>query len=73
MKNSPEWVPGDYGMYLYLEYNEDFVLEMKRKVPDTERRWDKVKEAWWISDAFIDDVNNMIFFYFNIDAKVIEG
>jgi hypothetical protein len=56
----PEWQNGKHGMYLYAPFNRDFTDAMKEMVPRDEREWDKVKKAWWISDAWIDDVDILL-------------
>lgn len=45
---------------------------MKAVVPPDERRWDDDKKAWWISDAYTDDVDILLFQYFD-KSGVIES
>lgn len=60
----PEWQNAEHGMYLDCPYNEDFISEMKDVVPREERKWDKDKRMWWISDLYIDEVDNLLFSHF---------
>jgi len=60
MKNEPEWISADYGMELYAPYNPDFTEEMKTLVPEDDREWRHEKKAWWISEAWIDEVDSLL-------------
>ncbi len=62
MKAPPQWFPSEYGMYLDCEYKEGLVNELKNDVPYQERRWDG--KRWWISDAYLDEVDALLFKYF---------
>ena len=64
MDQQPEWQSAEYGMYLECPYNRDFLDEMKRAVPSDERKWDNKRKQWWISDAYLDEVDNLLFTYF---------
>jgi len=64
LKNPPEWQSGEYGMYLECPYNPDFIEELKRSVPDGERKWDSDRKQWWISDAYLDEVDSLLFHHF---------
>ena len=59
-----EWQSAENGMYLECPYNADFLEEMKRVVPREERRWDGKRKQWWISDLYLDEVDNLLFHYF---------
>lgn len=56
----PEWQSAKYGMYLYAPFNRDFTDAMKEMVPIDERKWHGDKKAWWISDAWTDDVDILL-------------
>jgi len=51
-------------MFLESPYNKQFVEDLKVQVPREERKWDKLKEMWWISDLYLDEVENLIFDHF---------
>lgn len=61
------WVEGKYGMFLMCPYNPDFLDAMKHVVPEDERKWDNMKKAWWISDAWLDEVDGLVFEHFEVD------
>ena len=63
-----DWQMAKHGMYLDCPWNEDFLTEMKRVVPPDEREWDNQRKRWWISDAWIDEVDNLIFTYFETSS-----
>jgi len=58
--SAPEWISDKYGMLLYAPYNEDFMDEMKKLVPITDREWKHAKQAWWVSEAWIDEVDALL-------------
>ena len=60
----PEWILAKYGMLLDCPYNSEFIEDMKREVPSDERKWDNDKKMWWISDAYLDEVDALLFNYF---------
>ena len=62
--NRPEWQSGKYGMYLESPYNPDFIEELKQTVPSDERKWNSVRKQWWISDAYLDEVDALLFQHF---------
>ena len=62
--NPPEWKNAKYGMYLVCQYNTDFIEELKRDVPANEREWNSARKQWWISDAYLDEVDVLLFRYF---------
>jgi len=51
-------------MFLESPYKKEFVEDLKVHVPREERKWDKLKEMWWISDLYLDEVDNLIFDHF---------
>jgi len=63
-QQQPEWQSAKEGMYLDCPYNQDFLDEMKEVVPREERRWDNQRKQWWISDAYLDEVDNLLFSHF---------
>ena len=65
----PTWHPAKYGKLLDCPYKEDFVKDMKKAVPGDERRWDPDREMWWISDGYLDEVEILLFHYFE-DAGI---
>lgn len=66
--NPPEWQNGKYGMYLESPYNPDFIDALKSTVPQDERKWDSVRKQWWISDAYLDEVDGLLFEHFGQDG-----
>jgi hypothetical protein len=71
LNQRPEWHSAKYGMKLELPYhekNKEFLEEMKRIVPREEREWDGLKKQWWVSDAYLDEVDNLIFYHFEVNA-----
>lgn len=61
MSRKPHWTSDEWGEYLHLpDYNEEFNKRMKDIVPDTERRWDRKERAWWISHAWLDEVDVLL-------------
>ena len=63
----PEWEKAKWGMLLNLpfhEKNREFLVDMKKIVPEDERRWDREKKKWWISDSYLDEVDQLLFHYF---------
>jgi len=61
-KGKPYWTQDDeWGEHLHTpDYNPDFNTAMKDLVPDTERRWDRRLRAWWISHAWLDEVDALL-------------
>ena len=59
---------GTHGMFLESPYNKGFVEAMKRVVPQDERKWDGARKQWWISDLYLDEVDNIIFHHFEKSA-----
>lgn len=68
MKKAPRitWAEGKYGMYLMCPYNPDCLEKMKKVVPEDERKWDNLKKAWWVSDAWLDEVDSIVFEFFEV-------
>ncbi len=64
----PEWQSGKYGMYLSSPYNADFITDMKNTVPAAERKWDDLRKQWWISDAWLDEVDDLLFRHFEAEG-----
>jgi len=58
--NSPEWISAKYGMLLYAPYNKEFTDEMKELVPTSDREWRGAERAWWISEAWVDEVDALL-------------
>jgi len=59
------------GMWLHLPWHENnraFLDDLKDQVPRGERKWDNEKKEWWISDAYLDEVDNLIFNHFEETA-----
>ncbi len=55
-------------MYLSCPYNADFIAEMKAVVPGESRKWDEGRRQWWISDAWLDEVDDLLFGHFEADG-----
>lgn len=71
LNQRPEWRMAKNGMWLHLpwhENNRDFLDDMKDQVPRSDRKWDNDKKEWWISDAYLDEVDNLIFNHFEETA-----
>ena len=61
MEGKPYWTVDEWGEFLHTpKYNEDFNKALKNLVPETERRWDKRERAWWISHAWLDEVDALL-------------
>jgi len=75
-RERPEWqspsksVKGKekYGMYLSSPYNAGFIAEMKEVVPADDRKWIDLRKQWWISDAWLDEVDDLLFKYFEAEG-----
>lgn len=63
--NRPEWQSAKYGMYLESPYNADFIEALKKEIPPDERKWDSKRNQWWISDAYLDEVDDLLRIYFS--------
>jgi hypothetical protein len=66
--NRPEWQGAKYGMYLECPYDADFIEELKSTVPPDERKWDSVRKQWWISDAWLDEVDALLREHFEVSG-----
>ena len=64
-----EWQMAKNGMYLDCPYNKEFIEEMKGVVPLEERKWEPGRKQWWISDAYIDEVDNLLFSHFETNGS----
>ena len=53
-----------YGKVLRTPYNKGFAFRLRRDIPDSERIWTHASREWWISDAYIQEVRNLIFEFF---------
>jgi len=69
MADPPRWHPGKHGMYLECPYNKDLIEEMQSVVPSSERRWDMERKQWWVSDTYLDEVDNLLFIHFECVAS----
>ena len=56
------WEPSKYGKLLHHPYHEEFLEKLKGEVPDEEHEWRG--NARWISDAYLREVEILIFKYF---------
>lgn len=68
MASAPEWQNAKWGMYLELPFNEknkDFLEDMKSVVPSEERNWNNARKQWWVSDAYLDEVDSLLLEYFD--------
>lgn len=68
-KASVLWKEGKYGMYLDCPYNPDFLERMKEVVPEDERKWDGLRKSWWVSDAYLDEVDALVFEFFEVQPS----
>ena len=59
------WEDAEWGKLLYSPFDRDFQQAMKDLVPDDEREWKGPKGCWWISDAFVDDVDMLAMNHFD--------
>lgn len=62
------WHEGKHGMFLESPYKKRFVEDLKIHVPREERKWSKDKLQWWVSDLYLDEVDNLIFHHFERSA-----
>jgi len=63
-----EWRHAPYGKYLRCPWNEDFQKALKEEIPEAERIW-KGTDGWWISDAYLKEVENLIFDHYTITVS----
>ena len=61
-----EWRPAENGMELECPYNKDFQEDLKKAVPFADRKFIKRNGEWriWVSDAYLDEVDILIFHHF---------
>lgn len=60
-KPKPYWTMDEWGEFLHMpDFNPEFNEGLKDLVPYSERRWDKQERAWWISDAWLDEVDVLL-------------
>lgn len=69
LPNPPQWHTAKHGMYLECPYRQSFTEDMKRIVPSDERCWDPERKQWWISDSYLDEVDNLVFAHFECVTK----
>lgn len=54
------------GFYLHLSFfHEDCVDRIKEEVPSEERRWESSEKRWWISEDYIDEVEEIVSDFFD--------
>lgn len=58
------WHESENGMFLEAPYKKEFWEEFKLTIPREERVWNKKREQWWISDLYLDEVDNLLFYHF---------
>lgn len=51
-------------MHLEIPYKKEFFDQIKSVVPNKERSWNRSRDQYWISDLYLDEVDNLIFDYF---------
>jgi len=57
----PEWGESRRGgTHLYVPFNEDFITDLKTKLPSTKRVWKPDDGAWWIHDDWLDQVESLL-------------
>lgn len=44
---------GRPGYKIVLDYDADLVEALKRRIPHTERTWNPEYQYWWVSDAYV--------------------
>ena len=59
-----KWHAAENGTYLEAPYKKDFVDEFKIFIPSRERVWNKVRKQWWVSDQYLDEVDNLLIEHF---------
>lgn len=60
------WHKAKNGMRLECPFRSDFSEELKLAVPNRHRRWSQEHRQWWISDAYLDEVDNLLFSHFEV-------
>lgn len=51
-------------MHLEIPYKKEFYDQIKYIVPYEERSWNRSRDQYWISDLYLDEVDNLIFDHF---------
>ena len=59
-----EWHEAENGMRLECPGEPAFVADMKAIVPQEERKWIAKRMQWWISDLYLDEVDQVLFQHF---------
>lgn len=55
------WFPAKYGLVLVVQRGpKAFFNQLKELVPETERRYDRDRRGWWISDGWLWEVRQLI-------------
>lgn len=63
-KEPISWTRHGNGMYLDCPFLKEFQDEFKVEVPHDERKWDPKREQWWVSDLYLDEVDNLLVEHF---------
>jgi len=58
------WHEAKNGMYLECPYDKEFMEAFKIAIPKKERHWNRAKRQWWVSDIYLDEVENLLFDHF---------
>lgn len=54
------------GVLIYLSrFHEECVDRIKEEIPKEHREWKPDEEAWWISDDYIDEAEEIVSEYFD--------
>jgi hypothetical protein len=61
------WKKGKYGRVLLCRYKEEFVEELKDKIPPDEREWNG--EGWWVSDGWLYEAREIAFRHYVTDEE----
>jgi hypothetical protein len=59
------WKKAEYGQVFLSKYKKAFVTELKRKIPEGERKW--TGEGWWVSDAWVKEAKQIAFMHYGMD------
>lgn len=62
--NRVTWSKGEYGKKFRAPFNKSFQAALRREIPESERIFDFTRKEWWVSDAYLQEVKNLIFRYF---------
>ena len=56
----------DGGMMVYLSFShEECVERIKEEIPSQHRRWDGDEKAWWFSNEYIDEAEEIVSEFFD--------